>query len=258
MSGYTNKDLNYKIPMEEDYTEWLKLVEYENAVLYKHGSIRGSKNRIEAYGDIHKFFLEGKSPEEVAQILFEHLRLENEEKERRETEARERMNARHRKLMEELDARVEGRKDNKKRVKEEVSLEYQLGIYVGDYIVMQYLPTLSVDWCHTKETVEVSAEDATRHAELYNIYTTKSNANEECKEEWKNYRDFSHSLEEKYLPAVLECSIHKISSIKNMDQFISGIRASLWDCDICCYNIDNIKVDDEYSERFTRILIPLR
>jgi hypothetical protein len=40
-----------------------------------------------------------------------------------------------------------------------------------------------------------------------------------------------------------------------MKQFKEGIRTSLWDCDMCAYNIDidNIKIYDDEDIRFTII-----
>lgn len=255
MSDYINKDLNYKIPLEEDYAQWLKLVEYESAVSYNNSTIRGSKNRIEAYGDVRKFFNEGILPEKVAEILHEHFRLEREEKERKEAEQRRKMNERTSKWLD----RMEERAKRPKKKEPEVSLELQLGFYVGDYIVLKYLPTLSTDMMHSPNLVEVSEEDTIRYNELHDIWSKKRDTlpQEECKEEWETYRGFANQLQDKYLPPILECYISKVKSIKNMDEFIRGIAVSLWDCDMCCYDTKTIKIDDEDSEFFTKITISL-
>ena len=44
-------------------------------------------------------------------------------------------------------------------------LNYQLGMYVGEYITFKHLPVLSTDALRTKTIVQVSQEDAERHRE---------------------------------------------------------------------------------------------
>jgi hypothetical protein len=46
-----------------------------------------------------------------------------------------------------------------------------------------------------------------------------------------------------------------VLNINDMKQFKEGIRTSLWDCDMCSYNIDieNIKIYDDEDIRFTII-----
>lgn len=138
-----------------------------------------------------------------------------------------------------------------------LTLEYQLGYFVGDYIVDHYLPTLSTDPIRSKNCIEVSDEDFMENERLS---TTWSNRYEwgkfpDIKQEnnvnslWEAYRAHSEKLSKKYLPEVLKCTFNPIN-VENLDEFKKGIADALWDSDICAYSTDlnDIKIyhDDEY------------
>ena len=74
------------------------------------------------------------------------------------------------------------------------------------------------------------------------------------KEKWDELYDHNKMLEVKYLPHTLTCYMD-VLNINDMDKFKEGIRTSLWDCDMCAYNIDieNIKIYDDEDVRFTII-----
>jgi hypothetical protein len=44
-----------------------------------------------------------------------------------------------------------------------------------------------------------------------------------------------------------------------MEEFKKGVRAALWDCDVCHYNInDNSDVDVAYDESYYHTIITLK
>jgi hypothetical protein len=46
----------------------------------------------------------------------------------------------------------------------------------------------------------------------------------------------------KYLPQTLEC-VFSLIRIDDMNKFKEGIKESLWNCDMCSYNIDEEKIE---------------
>lgn len=125
------------------------------------------------------------------------------------------------------------------------SITFQLGEYIGEYIVTHYLPTLSTDMMKSNNVILVSEEETKKHDELNNEWfqklydkeERKKPENERAKEEWEKYRVFSIELDKKYLPEKIECLVPKFYT-KDMNTLKNGIRLSLWDSDICSYKID--------------------
>jgi hypothetical protein len=151
-------------------------------------------------------------------------------------------------------------KQDRVNYKKSLSTEYQLGYYVGLEIVHRYLPTLSTDMIQSRNVIEVSQIDSEENKRLEEEWfsTTKyggegdgksENGN---KEKWDELYDHNKMLELKYLPHTLTCYMD-VLNINDMKQFKEGIRTSLWDCDMCSYNIDidNIKIYDDEDVRFT-------
>lgn len=143
--------------------------------------------------------------------------------------------------------------------KNKLTSDFQLGFYVGEYIVDNYLPTLSTDSVRSRNVIEVSQEDEIENKRLLEEWfgTTRFNGGEEengNKEKWNLYRQHSIMLEKKYLPSELICNFG-VLNIQNMDEFKKGLQSSLWDCDICSYNIEpeHIKIYDDEDVRFTTI-----
>ncbi len=65
-------------------------------------------------------------------------------------------------------------------------------------------------------------------------------------------------LEKKYLPNSLECTLRLIK-FNDEKEFKEGLRSSLWDCDMCSYNIEieNIKIENEMEFGYTIISFQL-
>ncbi len=125
-----------------------------------------------------------------------------------------------------------------------VSLNYQLGTYVGEYIIACHLPTLSTDMLLTRTIIEVSPEETAEWIELekpQQIYISSKDPDREAKEEARTRRFYEnrkwyHVLEEKYLPETLKIMVPKVMPT-NMEQFAKGIKDALWDCDRSHYDI---------------------
>lgn len=141
-----------------------------------------------------------------------------------------------------------------KRIKEneeylqKVSMDWQLGFYIGEHIVHNYLPTLSTDMIHSRNLIQVSEEDSVENKRLSDEWftTTKYQPNwsgeeDGSKDKWDLYFRHNKMLEKKYLPPVLECMIGLIR-IDNMEKFKDGLIDSLWNCDMCSYNLDEEKI----------------
>ena len=148
---------------------------------------------------------------------------------------------------------------------DEISMDYQLGYYVGEHIVSRYLPTLSTDMIQSRNVIEVSEEDSIENNRLDREWylTTKYqndwNGEEDGdKEKWDLYYQHNKMLEQKYLPQKLECHLGLIK-FNNEKEFKEGLRSSLWDCDMCSYNIEieNIKIEYEMEFGFTKITFQL-
>lgn len=146
--------------------------------------------------------------------------------------------------------------------KKSQSLESQLGIYVGEYIIENYLPTLSTDMIRTRNCIIVSEEDSVENKRLsdewfettcYGKNWNKEDENGD-KEKWEQYLNHNKMLDKKYLPHKLTCHINPLN-IEKVDEFKKGLIYSLWNCDCCSYNLkpENIKIYDDENGYFTII-----
>jgi hypothetical protein len=146
--------------------------------------------------------------------------------------------------------------ENKEYLKN-VSMDYQLGFYIGENIVDNYLPTLSTDMIHSRKIIQVSEEDEIENNRLDDEWfnsCTHERGNSGDKEKWEAYFNHNKMLEKKYLPQTLEC-VFSLLRIDDMKKFKEGLRSSLWNCDMCSYNIDeeNIKIYNDLEIGFTHI-----
>ena len=145
---------------------------------------------------------------------------------------------------------------------ENLNMGLQLGYYVGEKIVDNYLPTLSTDMLCSRRVIQVNEEDSIENKRLdeewFNSCTHKS-GNSGDEEKWDKYHQHNKMLEKKYLPPVLECAFGLIK-INDMDQFKEGLISSLWNCDMCSYDIkkENIEIENNMEYGFTYIRFKLR
>jgi hypothetical protein len=144
---------------------------------------------------------------------------------------------------------------------DKVSMDYQLGYYVGEHIVSRYLPTLSTDMVQSRNVIKVSEEHQSEYDEMDKDYVDTLIAND-----WKKGDDnlfemlkkFRKLLDKEYLPNPLDCHLRLIK-YNDEKEFKEGLRSSLWDCDMCSYNIEieNIKIENEMEMGFTIITFQL-
>jgi len=126
-----------------------------------------------------------------------------------------------------------------------VGMDYQLGFYIGENIVDNYLPTLSTDMIHSRKVIKVSEKDEIENNRLDDEWfnsCTHERGNSGDKEKWEAYFNHNKVLERKYLPQTLEC-VFSLIRIDDMNKFKEGIKESLWNCDMCSYNIDEEKIE---------------
>jgi hypothetical protein len=148
---------------------------------------------------------------------------------------------------------------------DEVTVDYHYGYFVGEHIVNRYLPTLSTDMLQSRNVIKVSEEDIVENVRLNDEWfkTTRHNddwdgENDGNKNKWELYFQHNKMLEQKYLPKKLDCHL-RLLKINDEKEFKEGLRSSLWDCDMCSYNIDveNIKIENDMVNGFTIITFQL-
>ena len=123
-----------------------------------------------------------------------------------------------------------------------ISLNYQLGMYVGEYIVALHLPTLSTDMLLTRNIIEVSPEETAEWEAMDKLlepymWGEKKNDEEGYHKLFYENRKWYHKLEEKYLPETIKVMVPRVVPT-NMVQFAQGIKDTLWDCDRSHYRIE--------------------
>jgi hypothetical protein len=143
--------------------------------------------------------------------------------------------------------------------KNKLTLDYQLGVFVGKYIVHRFLPTLSTDMIRSGHVIQVSETDSLENERLDNDWydTTKSGGKwneDDVNEKWERLLSHNKILSKKYLPNPLKCLL-PVLNINNIVDFKNGLKSELWDCDICSYNIEpeNIKIYDDEDCLFTTV-----
>lgn len=145
--------------------------------------------------------------------------------------------------------------------KKKLSLEFQLGFYIGEYIVHKKLPTLSTDMLTSRKVIKVSEEDTKENERLdkewyetteYGSKKGEENIDVLRKDAWEKYKENNEMLKKKYLPNPLVCYLPFINVV-NLEELKKGIKTSLWDCDMCSYNTDDdkIKIYDDKEGFFT-------
>jgi hypothetical protein len=146
-----------------------------------------------------------------------------------------------------------------KRLKQIKSLtaEYQLGVYVGEDIVRKKLPCLSIDMIHTKNVISVTPEEELRAKELNDTWYNNHKDGGDEDPNWLALRAFHKEMEDKYLPKSVECYFSPLN-IDNMSEFKRGIKTSLWDCDICHYDIEEDNIDVKITDDYYFTIITLK
>lgn len=165
------------------------------------------------------------------------------------------------KLMDELtpEKMVEMKQKRIER-KKTILCEWQFGYFVGEKIVHCFLPTLSIDAMPSTNVISVSEEDTKEYEKLkakwFNLKNNKQLKDSE--EEWNSLLRFNKILRDKYLPNPLLCYLEPLNIIDEKE-FKKGLITSLWNSDICHYDItpENIKIYDDEDIFFTIIELKL-
>jgi len=116
-----------------------------------------------------------------------------------------------------------------------ISLDYQLGRYVGEEIARDHLPTLSTDWLRTCKVIQVTQEETERVDELEKNWGKSHKAATSTNIEWEELRAFREILEAKYLPDELVCHIQPVN-VKDDGEFKKGVADAIWDSDLSHYS----------------------
>ena len=122
----------------------------------------------------------------------------------------------------------------------------------GEYIVNDFLVTLSTDLIRTRNVIQVSAEDTSKfeaiRAAWYPVaLKDKIVGNTESKDEWETMQEFYHYLAKKYLPEELVIKL-PFPDVQHIDHVKDAIRNVLRECDCCSYCVeinDDIVIEHE-------------
>lgn len=131
----------------------------------------------------------------------------------------------------------------------EYTLNYQLGEFVGEYIVNTELPIVNTYdfkiYEGTSNVVgELDDEDKQKYTELDNKCFVNGKIDSDRHAE---YVRFLHSLDKKYLPKTKTVYWYPIL-ITNETAFIDGINSALWNSDISSYIVStDSNIVEEYS-----------
>jgi len=150
-------------------------------------------------------------------------------------------------------------RDKRIKDKEEMTSDYQFGYFVGEDIFHTTLPTISIDSIHTRNLLYITEEEEKEFYRLEDLWLDKyERGKDKAGEEWEEVMKFRRKMESKYLPHVLDC-IYWSMNIRDVKEFKKGLRSSLWNCDICHYNIeeDDIEIFDDKEFYFTTIRFKL-
>jgi hypothetical protein len=126
----------------------------------------------------------------------------------------------------------------KKRMEEisSLTLEYQLGWYVGESIVPS-LECLDIDPIPNERITYISSEEKDHYIGLYNSWSSKTNENESSHEEWNALMEYVDEMVDKYLPSEQEYLVRAVNVTDEMG-FKEGIADSLYNSDVCHFDCD--------------------
>lgn len=115
-------------------------------------------------------------------------------------------------------------------------LNFQLGLMVGEYIVLTSLPTLSTDMLKTNNVIQVDeelTEEWERKGEKYDrVRLSKGEKSTELF--YQNLKWYKDNIEAKYLDNKIEVLVPNITPTDNKE-FFEGLDSALWDCDCSHY-----------------------
>jgi len=140
------------------------------------------------------------------------------------------------------------------RVRVEQSQGFYLGWYIGEFITSNFLPCLSCD-NNTLRPVQISDEEQSEYNKLSEDLCIDRVTR--TTEGWDKYISYRKILKKKYLPETLKCYVPNFVS-DDMEEVKRGIRESLWDSDVCSYQIsknEDIEIGEDPGEWCQRRII---
>ena len=145
--------------------------------------------------------------------------------------------------------------DTTNRIKRELSVEYQLGLYIGESIEKE-LPTLALDFNFGEKAYKLSSEHEDEYYSLTRAWSDKIDAGLSAADEWIEYTTFVNFLKKTYLPPVFECYVRKIM-VDKIEDVKFGIRKALWNSDKCSYHCNPKDIEIEEDDLpYGLILLP--
>ena len=182
-------------------TDWQKLLIYELATEHSNGSFRSAKYRLETFQKEGNYLDETRPinllAAEINTFFQEFLKKQEEEKEEKNKSVRKRRKERWDKIFDDLTSAP-------RKAYPKLSLEYQLGHFIGDYIVEKYLPTLSIDGS-THTIIDVTKEEAEEYMRLEEVWWNALHPGgnmaikAEANKEWNHRMAHRNMLKDKFL-----------------------------------------------------------
>ena len=132
--------------------------------------------------------------------------------------------------------------ENQKKF-ERLSLDYQLGYYIGLYILMNRMPSLPINiFAYKNSHVKISIDEKLEYEKLEQEYE-KSEEDEKKLEALNNYELI---LEKKYLPNPYVCKLDLIK-FENEIEFRRGLSVGLYNQEVQYYNIEEIEITNNFD-----------
>lgn len=139
------------------------------------------------------------------------------------------------------------------RERVEQSQGFYLGWYIGEFITGHFLPGLSCD-DNTLVQIKISDEEQVEYDKLSQDLTIDRVTR--TPEGWDKYISYRKMLKKKYLPETLKCYVPNFVS-DDMEEVKRGIRESLWDSDVCNYQIsknEDVEIGEEAGDWCQRLI----
>ena len=130
---------------------------------------------------------------------------------------------------------------------EEMTLNRQIGILVGEKIVDRKLITLSTDMLKSINVIEVSEQLSLKWKIMDKAwYDLTFKGTEKSKKIFiENLAWYKENIEKVYLPKEIKYYSH--ACYDNKEEFIEGIKIALWDCDMSHYRFSEL-IEGKYSD----------
>lgn len=117
--------------------------------------------------------------------------------------------------------------------------DFELGFDVGDQIYIAYLPTLSTDMLKTRRVIEVTNQELVsthnKFEEEFKTAILNPDTSRNYKDIHKEHMIFYRKIIETYLPKRITCAVSLSHLPTDINIFIKGLNAYLYDTDLSHY-----------------------